>query len=352
MKKILIADDSLVYRHALNSALSECPGLSIVGAVKNGSEVIDFIAKNSVDLITLDIEMPVMDGFSVLEKLNTLPTKPKVIVFTSLDSGGANNALRALHLGAHDFVTKIEGSGDINNNIKEVKEAILPKIHSLLNMKQETSSNLVYTHNKEIEKNNFKERSKNLTGHYDHIFIGSSTGGPEALRVIFDDLKGKKQIPIFIVQHMPPLYTSMLAKTLSQNSSYNVVEAKDGMIVENNYCYIAPGDYHMELVFSGESMKISLNQKEKECFVRPAVNCLFRSSKNIANKSLYLVLTGMGSDGVDGIESILANNPDLIIQDEATSVVWGMPGEIFKRKLETKTMSLTEIKNYIKKVIA
>lgn len=353
LKKILIADDSLVYRHALNSALSECPGFQVVGAVKNGSEVLDFIAKNHVDLLTLDIEMPVMDGFTVLEKLKDFPSRPKVVVFTSIDAGGANNAIKALHLGAEDFVTKIEGSTDINNNIREVKDALLPKIYSLLHLADggEAVSNFKSAV-APVPIAKRAESNRALKDKYSYILIGSSTGGPEALRTIFDGLRGKKQVPILIVQHMPPLYTAMLAKTLSLNSSYNVIEASDGMYVEQNHCYLAPGDFHMEIIPDGEKLKISLHQKEKECFVRPAVNFLFRSSRDIAAKSLYLVLTGMGSDGADGIAAIYDKGPDLIIQDEATSVVWGMPGEISKRKLETKVMSLSDIKNYINKLIA
>lgn len=349
MKKILIVDDSLVYRHALNSALSECRDIQVVGAVKNGQEAIEFIAKNAVDLVTLDIEMPVMDGFSVLQNLSQFPSKPKVIVFTSLDSIGANNAIRALHLGAHDFLTKIEGTTDIGNNITEVKDALLPKIYSLLQIDKSYPHQVLATVPTEIKKS--KNRLRPLKRKYDYIFIGSSTGGPEALREIFEGLKGGNLIPILIVQHMPPLYTAMLAQTLEINSSYKVIEAKNGMLVEKGKCYIAPGDFHMEVIPKDNHLIIKLNQAEKECFVRPSVNYLFRSADSVADHSLFIVLTGMGNDGVAGIEKILDKNPDVLIQDETTSVVWGMPGEIAARNLHTQENKIGEIKIIINKLI-
>lgn len=349
MKKILIVDDSLVYRHALNSALSENRDLQVVGAVKNGQEALDFIAKNPVDLVTLDIEMPVMDGFSVLQKLSLFPSRPKVIVFTSLDASGANNAIKALHLGAQDFLTKIEGSTNIGNNISEVRDALLPKIYSLLHIDEKVAESSVSTQAFTNKKG--LSRLRPLKKKYDYLFLGSSTGGPEALRTIFDGLKGNNLIPIFIVQHMPPMYTAMLAQTLQLNSSYVVLEAKNGMIVEKGKCYIAPGDYHMEIYQKENQLVIKLNQEEKECFVRPSVNYLFRSAECVASNSLFVVLTGMGNDGVSGIEKILDKNPDVLIQDESTSVVWGMPGEIAVKNLHTQEFKLEEIRSYVKKLI-
>lgn len=349
MKKILIVDDSLVYRHALNSALSESRDIQVVATVKNGQEAIDYIAKNPVDLVTLDIEMPVMDGFAVLQKLSIFPSRPKVIVFTSLDASGANNAIRALHLGAHDFLTKIEGTTDIGNNISEVREALLPKIYSLLHLDNtytHQSINLVPVVTKKSQK-----RLRALKKKYDYLFIGASTGGPEALRNIFEGLKGTNLIPILIVQHMPPLYTEMLAKALETHSSYKVLEAKNGMLVEKGKCYIAPGDFHMEVMHKDGQLYIKLHQAEKECFVRPSVNYLFRSAENVATNSLFVVLTGMGNDGAAGIEKIIDQNPDVLIQDELSSVVWGMPGEIAARNLQTQEQTLVDIKSCIQKLI-
>ncbi len=354
MKKILIVDDSIVYRHALNSALSENRNLMIVGSAKNGQEAIDFITKNQVDLITLDIEMPIMDGFKVLEIISHLPTKPRVIVFTSLDSRGADNAMRALHAGADDFLTKLEGTSDVNKNIAEIKDALIPKIESLLKLESVSAAtqNMTYISNLVDSKpKNLVKSYRPIKDNYDYIFIGSSTGGPEALRTLFSNLKGSKMPPIFIVQHMPPLYTSMLAKTLQESTSYKVIEGKNGDHVQPGYCYIAPGDYHMEIKNLDNQLTIVLHKKEKECFVRPSVNYLFRSSKELTDKSLYIILTGMGNDGLEGVNYIKVNDPDILIQDEATSVVWGMPGEIFKLNLETQIKSINGIKDILVKII-
>ena len=355
MKKILIVDDSLVYRHALTSALSEEKGLEIIGTAKNGQEALDFIMKNKVDLITLDIEMPIMDGFQLITKLTILPNCPRIIVFTSLDALGAGNALKALRLGANDFVTKIAGGVNINESINEIKELLVPKIKSLL--KLSALDNLLRNEVSPVNSNqpvNRENNLRNIKAKYSYIFIGCSTGGPEALRLIFNNLKGSVMPPIFIVQHMPPIYTMYLAKALCESTSYNVIEAKHGDIVKSGTCYIAPGDYHMTVVGHGLlEMKICLNQEEKECFVRPSVNHLFRSSKNMIEKSLFIVLTGMGNDGLQGIQSLInaGAKPDVIIQDEASSVVWGMPGEIFNKKLHSSLLSLSMIKDSLSKLI-
>lgn len=358
MKKILIVDDSLVYRHALNSALSEERDFFVMAALKNGQEALDYILKNSVDLITLDIEMPVMDGHQLIAKLKSLHSRPKIIVFTSQDKSGADNALKALHEGADDFVTKIAGDGDIKQSISEIKNILSPKIKSLLGITKvgvsqvsETVSSPQIDYSKQDD---FKNELRKLKGSYSYIFIGCSTGGPEALRFIFQELRGNKMPPIFIVQHMPPIYTTYLAKSLSENTSYQVVEAKHGDIVKNGICYIAPGDFHMTVISNGSNeLKISLNQDEKDCFVRPSVNHLFRSAKFICEKSLFVILTGMGSDGLTSIQYLFENKmrPDVLIQNEESSVVWGMPGEIFHKKLHSEIQGLVSIKGSLLKLI-
>ena len=355
MKKILIVDDSLVYRHALTSALAEEKGLEIIGTAKNGQEALDFIIKNKVDLITLDIEMPVMDGFQLISKLIILPACPKIIVFTSLDASGAGNALKALRLGANDFVTKVAGGGNINESINEIKELLVPKIKSLL--KLNALENLLRNEAETVSTNSIINREnniRNLKSKYHFIFIGCSTGGPEALRFIFNNLQGSIMPPIFVVQHMPPIYTMYLAKALCETTSYKVIEAKHGDIVKSGTCYIAPGDFHMTIVSHGLlEMRICLNQEEKECFVRPSVNHLFRSAKQVADKSLFIVLTGMGNDGLQSLHTLINNGakPDVLIQDETSSVVWGMPGEIFNKKLHSSILNLSMIKDSLSKLI-
>ncbi len=352
MKKILIVDDSIVYRHALNSALSEEKDFNVVGSVKNGQEALEFILKNPVDLITLDIEMPVMNGFQFIEKINAFPSKPSIIVFTSLDGLGADNALKALHLGADDFVTKLIGTGDISKSIGEIKDILVPKIRALLVAKSLKGQSLSFSNN---ETKNFVNQinSKKIKLSYDYIVIGSSTGGPEALRFIFNELNGSKLPPIFIVQHMPPLYTTFLAKALNENSSYTVLEAKHGEMVKPGHCYLAPGDFHMTLEkIKNNQTRILLNQEEKECFVRPSLNCTLRSVAGFPDEFLFIVLTGMGNDGLEGIRDLYKlKAPDVVIQDEESSVVWGMPGELFKANVYSEVRSLSEIKKLLKELI-
>lgn len=354
MKKVLIIDDSIVYRHALTSALSEEKGLSVLGTAKNGQEALEFMAKTQVDLITVDIEMPVMNGLELIERLSHLPTKPRIIVFTSLDTSGANNMMKALQLGADDFQTKIVGSGDISESIAEIKDLLVPKIKSLLGVTEEIKKEAIPLRQNAPVIINSHSINKKIKMSYDYLFIGTSTGGPEALRFLFNDLNGKKMPPIFIVQHMPPLYTTYLAKALNEHTSYEVQEAKNGEIVKSGHCYIAPGDFHMSVVknTNGE-MKISLNQNDKECFVRPSVNVLFRSAKIVKPRSLFIILTGMGNDGLEGIRDLISseNSIDVLIQDESSSVVWGMPGEIFQKELYSEMLSLEKIKECVLKIV-
>jgi two-component system chemotaxis response regulator CheB len=358
MKKILIVDDSLIYRHALTSALSDESSFTVSASVKNGQEALSFILNNPLDLIVVDIEMPVMNGFQLIEKLAPLPTKPKIIVFTSLDNTGAENALKALKMGADDFVTKVTGEGDVVKSIADIKASLIPKIKSLLKINstiQSTTSNT----NKDSAVDNaavnlLPNKLKKLKSYFDYIILGASTGGPEALRFIFSNFKGTKMPPIFVVQHMPAMYTSYLAQTLGESTSYKVVEAKNGDIVKSGFCYIAPGDYHMTINSDNPTeIKIGLNKDPQECYVRPAVNCLFRSAKKIKSKSLFVVLTGMGSDGLQGIQSLSADSSDLnvLIQDEKSSIVWGMPGEIYQKKLYSEIQSLKDIKETLLNLI-
>lgn len=353
MKKVLIVDDSLVYRHALTSALSEDKKFVIVGTAKNGQEALEYIAKNPVDIITLDIEMPIMNGFELIEKISKFPSKPKIIVFTSLDQSGADNAFRALKMGADDFLTKLEGSsGDINKNINEIKKLLIPKMEALLALTPTVQVSITPTLSTIPEPLNKKLNP--LRTKYEYILIGASTGGPEALRTLFKDLRGSRLPPILIVQHMPPIYTQHLAKTLGEFTDYKVVEAKNGDPVRPGYCYIAPGDYHMVLNIKEEDrVSIQLNQEEKDCYVRPAVNCLFRSSAKIAQDSLYIVLTGMGSDGLDGVKTVYNYNKNMnvLIQDEKSSVVFGMPGELFKNNLYSDVKNLNDIRDYLINII-
>jgi two-component system chemotaxis response regulator CheB len=358
MKNILIVDDSLIYRLALTSALSDETSFTVSASVKNGQEALSFILTNPLDLIVLDIEMPVMNGFQLIEKLAPLPIKPKIIVFTSLDNTGAENAMKALRLGADDFVTKVTGDGDVVNGIAEIKASLIPKIKSLLKITRSAQNTQPITGLAPVTyktAGDFKpNKTKKIKTNYDYIILGASTGGPEALRFIFSNFNGTKMPPILIVQHMPPMYTSYLAQTLSESTSYKVMEAKHGDIIRNGHCYIAPGDFHMTINSDkATEMKISLNHDPLECYVRPAVNCLFRSANKIKTQSLFVVLTGMGSDGLKGIQSLSEDSagPDVLIQDEQSSIVWGMPGEIFQKKLYSEIKSLKEIKETLMKLI-
>lgn len=333
--RVLIVDDSVVYRTQIRTVLETLPGVDIVGAAKNGQVALQMLETEQVDLMTLDIEMPVMNGIETLKALQTKVKAPRVIVFTAHNRTAADIALQALHLGAVDFITKPNNVNSLVEGLDFIRSELQPKIQELAikmgNAKWVTDApkpnKLVST----AEPGVYTKRDvANFTAQA--IVIGSSTGGPAALEKFFEQARGfVPRVPVFIAQHMPPLFTASLAQHLSQAHGFRVTEGQDGEVAEPGHVYVAPGDFHMTL--SGDAAKpvIHLDQSERRNFVRPAVDYLFESVAAIyAGKTLGFVLTGMGEDGKAGSVAIKKAGGAIVIQDAASSVVWGMPGAVHK----------------------
>jgi two-component system chemotaxis response regulator CheB len=334
--KILVVDDSIVYRAAIHKALEGAEGITALATAHNGKVAVDRLKNEKFDLMTIDIEMPIMDGISAILEIRKFNKSIPIIVFSTLTLKGAEKTMEALQAGANDFCPKVEGEiGDMESGIRLIREELLPRIQALGSRKvipiinsQPDSQSL---------KNFIVERPLALC-------IGSSTGGPEALKAVFSNLKGPFKFPIFMVQHMPPLFTTQLAMMLSKVSGLNVVEAKDGEIVSTNKIYLAPGDFHMKVVPKGNDLSIQLNQGDKVCYVRPAVNVLLDSLVELyGRKCPAIILTGMGEDGLNGAKKIKASGGKVFIQDKESSVVWGMPGAIAALNLQDETLTLAEI---------
>jgi len=337
--KIMVVDDSIVYRTAISQALSEVPGYNVFKTCSNGKIAVDFLKQNpDTDLITLDMEMPVMDGMETIKEIRKFNNKVVIIVFSSFTTRGAERTIDALALGADDFVTKIEGEGTIESSIGMIRDELVPKIEAL-RFKRSPKS-----HEEKAPK---VESIKDVQGLVDEmsvkpklVCIGCSTGGPEALTTIFKNITEKPTFPILIVQHMPPMFTRKLAEMLDKVSPVTVKEAQGGEKLENGVCYIAPGDYHMTLE---RDLSLALNQDEKVCFVRPSVDVLFDSiAKNFRSQILSVVLTGMGEDGANGCVNLAERKAYQFIQDEESSIVWGMPGAVNKREVGAKILTLVE----------
>lgn len=344
--RVLIVDDSVVFRMAIRQALEEVEGVQIVGALSNGQLAVDFLKKgNEVDLITLDMEMPVLDGLSAIKEIRKINTRVPIIVFSSLTTKGAEKTIDALSSGANDFVTKEEtgGATSIEKSLEMIRQSLLPKIEAFKGTKPKLQAG-------EALKTPAKTTNIELTMVKKPrlIVMTSSTGGPDALSKVFRGLKEGKNVPILLVQHMPPVFTEKLAEMLTNISpGYTVKEGKPGDTLKESTCYLAPGDYHMVMK---PDQSIDLNQKEKVCYVRPAANCLFESvAENYKAQIASFVLTGMGDDGAEGIKKLSSKGSYNFYQDEASCTVFGMPAAAMRTGIaqEVQLEKISEVINSI-----
>ncbi|MFK8138206.1 MAG: chemotaxis-specific protein-glutamate methyltransferase CheB [Bdellovibrionales bacterium] len=347
--KVLVVDDSIVFRSGIRQAIDGQDGIEVVSTAIHGEQALEKVNQMDVDLITLDLEMPVLDGISTLKRLRDAGNKTPVIVFSAHSQAGAEKTIEALSAGAQDFLAKRVDSDDPDvDSIESIRKILVPKIIQFHNSIEEikpvlTPKKPVATVKKKINMNSFMPHA---------ICIGSSTGGPEALKKLFTNWKEKPNVPIFIVQHMPPLFTSHLASMLNSVSPFEVVEAAEGMEVLRNVVYLAPGDYHMEIIKNGDGKFIKLNQNPKVKSVRPAVDVTFLSANDVYAEILGIVLTGMGEDGLDGARKFNESSNPIIIQNEESCIVFGMPGAIFRESLFDFSGDVPEIANYLNKIVS
>lgn len=336
--KVLIVDDSATVRKALSDALSADPQLQVVGLCSNGKLALQKLRHVEPDVITLDVDMPEMNGLDALREIRkTRPSVP-VIMFSGATETGAAATLDALALGANDYVAKPSSlSQDRECRIK-VQEELISKIKGLASAAQQRSASPASP----IPK---------IPGSVDSlaaVAIGASTGGPNALTEILSVLPADFPVPIFITQHMPPVFTRLLAERLRNKSRLITEEAQEGMSVLPGHVYIAPGDFHMECVRDQESVYIRLNKDPHENSCRPAVDVMLRSiAKTFGGKVLTVILTGMGTDGLLGTQKLKSLGAQVIAQDVSTSVVWGMPGAIAQAGLADMVLPISKIPSEI-----
>lgn len=357
--RVLVVDDSTVIRRVLTTALSEDPSIEVVGVAADGKIALAKISQLNPDLVTLDVEMPVMDGLETLTEIRRLYPQLPVIMFSTLTERGAKTTLDALARGANDYATKPSNTGSVAESIKSVKEELIPKIQlfckrlcpetlrpiAVVGGRATNNSQNAFARSNTISSSNATtQNTRQTSGPVDAVVIGTSTGGPNALTQVIPALAKDLPVPVFIVQHMPPVFTARLAERLDQLSAIRVVEAVDGMRVEPGTAYLAPGDYHLKLVRRGTEVQVKLTQEAPECSCRPAVDVLFRSAVELYGPSLLaVVLTGMGQDGMRGSDLIRANGGYVMAQDEQTSVVWGMPGAVTRAGLANEILPLETV---------
>jgi two-component system chemotaxis response regulator CheB len=347
--RVLIVDDSAVFRGQIRNALENVADFTISGVAQNGALAMQFLQNGSIDLVTLDIEMPVMNGFETLSEIRRLGLKCHVIVLTSRGGNGADAALQALSLGASDFIVK-PTAGSVEEGIEKIRQELIPKVLQFKNVAASPRPLSVKPLAPiEVIKGSVSTPSDISAKQVKALVIASSTGGPNALQSIFADLPlNSKTPPIVIAQHMPQGFTQSLASHLSRVSKISFEEAADGMKIENGKAYVAPGDYHLFLRKAGDYVVCHIDQSLKRNSVRPAADHLFETAAAIYGKQLLgVVLTGMGEDGAMGAKSIKENGGRTIIQNKESSTVWGMPGAVSSLNLADGVFDIAQIRTIL-----
>jgi two-component system, chemotaxis family, protein-glutamate methylesterase/glutaminase len=341
--RVLVVDDSAVFRKLLSLALESSSEVQIAGTASSGATALSRIQQLNPDIITLDIEMPGMNGLQTLAEIRKLYPKLPVIMLSTLTARGAAVTLDALSLGASDYLTKPTCASPADS-IMQVRRDLMPKIISLTGRGQAPAAAAPPRRHPEKKPGQHK---------IEILAIGTSTGGPNALAEVVPHLPEDFPVPVVVVQHMPPLFTSLLADRLDSQSQLTVHEAEAGKTLEPGHVWIARGDYHMTLARKGVEVMLSLNQDQPENSCRPAVDVLFRSVAEIYGaNTLAVVMTGMGTDGARGAARIGEAGGQILVQDETTSVVWGMPGAVVNAGLADKVCPLPEISQEVVRRVA
>jgi two-component system chemotaxis response regulator CheB len=350
--RVLIVDDSTVIRRLLSDALRGDPAIEVADTAANGRIALAKIPQVNPDLITLDVEMPDMDGLATLREIRKSYPRLPVIMFSTLTAKGAITTLDALSLGANDYVTKPAGAGDLSASMQKVREELLPRIRALCRIDEPAGRRGVVPNRPAAAATGGGSRPA-AAARVDVIAIGVSTGGPNALTELFRALPGDLPVPVLVVQHMPPVFTRYLAERLDAVSPLQVREAQAGQLVHPGGVWLAPGNYHMVVDRVGQGVAVQLHQGPPENSCRPAVDVLFRSVAEVYGAgTLAVVLTGMGQDGLRGCEAICHAGGTVLAQDQATSVVWGMPGAVAEAGLAAHILPLPHMAEEMLRCVA
>jgi two-component system chemotaxis response regulator CheB len=341
--RILIVDDSVVARQAVTDALATDPQLEVVGTARNGRVALEKVAQLAPDVVILDVEMPEMDGIVALTEIRRVSSDLPVIMLSAFTTRGAAVTVEALARGASDYVTKPK-TDDLPTAVAALREELVPRILELhasggrrrrRRTADATAPHPVATRGKRPEV----------------VAVGASTGGPNALRTLLMGLGRDFPVPLVIVQHMPPMFTRLLAERLSLESGLKVAEATSGDALARGTVLLAPGDYHMRLARASDGLAVLLHQGPEVNSCRPSVDVLFRSvAETCGDAALAVVLTGMGQDGLAGCARVHAAGGRVLVQDESSSVVWGMPGLVAQAGLAHGVVPLEELAGEVKRL--
>ncbi len=342
--EVLVVDDSAFMRKMLTDILESTGDIRVAGTARNGLEALDKVKEIKPDVITLDVQMPSMDGLSCLKEIQKITDTP-VIMLSGMTADGSKATIEALESGAIDFITKPAGLFEITG--EEKKAEIIEKIRIAYDVLNRRHGKRVVSQEKStVREENRGDKLKAL------IAIGTSTGGPKALQEVIPYIPEDISAAVLIVQHMPPGFTKSLAERLNTLSGLSVKEGEDGEIIKPGFAYIAPGDFHMEVENSKDGLlKIRLTKENPMGGHRPAVNVLFNSiAKTGFPNVIGVIMTGMGNDGREGVVSIKESNKGVIVcQDELSCVVYGMPKSAISTGIVDAVIPLKEIAGVIVK---
>lgn len=405
--RVLIVDDAVVIRKIVNDIISSDSELEVVGTAPNGKVALNKMASLQPDIVICDVEMPEMDGLQFLAELRKIDNKVPVLMFSSVTTRGAAITLDAFALGATDYIAKPSIQPNQEDLLKQLREELIAKVKKLvrragsLGLKSSAAaatppaagmsarvsessaprglpartevgprpvtsvssavgsdpasrSSLVMPASvsvtpspatrPQVARGNASPIQLGMGGKLEAVVIGVSTGGPNALAVVLPSIPADFPLPILIVQHMPPHFTRLLAERLSARTAMPVEEGVAGSVLTPGRMWLAPGNFHMVVEKDGSQVRLKTHQGPPENSCRPAVDVLFRSAAEVfGSRTLAVVLTGMGQDGLKGCEVIRGAGGQVIVQDEASSVVWGMPGYVAKAGLAHKVLPLDQI---------
>jgi two-component system chemotaxis response regulator CheB len=367
--RVMVVDDSAVIRGLVSRALEGDPEIRVVASVGDGQMAINSLQRNTVDVIVLDVEMPVMDGLTAIPKLLAVAPSVKIIMASTLTLRNADISLRAMEAGAADYIPKPTSTREISG-AEGFRRDLIAKVKALganarragsrsrgdmrpLPPPVSTTISASIPLSQRLRPDGTPPKLRpapNPGTRPDVIAIGSSTGGPQALFEVLAHLKGGGTPPILITQHMPATFTTILAEHITRQCGLPCAEAKEGEAIVEGRAYVAPGDYHMLVVSRNGAPALTLSKDPPENFCRPAVDPMLRSIvRAYGRKILAVILTGMGQDGMKGCQDVVNAGGTVVGQDEPSSVVWGMPGAVANAGLCSAILPLKEIGPYIRK---
>ena len=354
---VLIVDDSRLFRSALEESLAGQQEIAVVGSVFSGAKAMEFIRDSAPDIVTLDVDMPGMDGLAVLEQIQQFNATRSageavnVIMVSAFTQRGADVTVKALQAGAFDFVTKPSGPSQ-DTNLAALRDELVAKILACVR-RQRRSAPATSVHSQPAARRPAIPSVLRRPSAMRAIVIGASTGGPRVLSALLPELCALVDLPILVVQHMPPDFTRSLAESLARQAGRAVVEAADGTAVKQGAVLVAPGGKHLLLRGSPTTPVAGLTDQPPENGCRPSADVLFRSAAAVLrNQVVAVILTGMGRDGTVGLGAIHRAGGHVIAQDEASSTVWGMPGSAVEAGFADQVLPADQIARAVAAVVS